>query len=66
MTTSIGGPDLVLLDLEVGAEVAHEKFGKGKVMKLEGERPNTTATVFFPKAGNKRLLLKFAKLKVLN
>ncbi|NND77475.1 MAG: UvrD-helicase domain-containing protein [Flavobacteriales bacterium] len=66
VTTSIGGPDPALMDLEIGVEVKHDKFGKGKVVKLEGERPNTTATVFFPKVGKKRLLLKFAKLKVLD
>lgn len=48
-----------------GVEVEHARFGKGKVLKLEGDAPNTKATVFFPKAGQKQLLLKFAKLKVL-
>jgi DNA helicase-2/ATP-dependent DNA helicase PcrA len=48
-----------------GVEVEHARFGKGKVLKIEGDAPNTKATVFFPKAGQKQLLLKFAKLKVL-
>lgn len=48
-----------------GVEVEHARFGKGKVLKVEGESPNAKATVFFPKAGQKQLLLKFAKLKVL-
>ncbi|WP_306640253.1 ATP-dependent helicase [Sanyastnella coralliicola] len=48
-----------------GAEVEHARFGKGKVLKLEGDAPNIKAIVFFPKAGQKQLLLKFAKLKVL-
>lgn len=52
--------------LDIGNEVEHERFGKGKVVQLEGQAPNTKATVYFPKVGQKQLLLKFAKLKVLN
>ena len=48
-----------------GVEVKHARFGKGKVLKLEGEEPNVKATVFFPSTGQKQLLLKFAKLEVL-
>lgn len=51
-------------EIEVGKEVQHEKFGKGKVLKVEGESPNEKATVFFPSEGQKQLLLKFAKLKI--
>lgn len=53
------------LDLKVGYNVMHERFGKGKVVGLEGNPP-TKATVFFPKAGNKQLLLKFARLEILD
>ena len=49
-----------------GTKVWHEKFGKGKVLRIEGASPNEKATVFFPEAGQKQLLLKFAKLEVLN
>ena len=48
-----------------GVEVKHARFGKGKVLKLEGEAPNIKATVFFPSAGQKQLLLKFAKLEII-
>ena len=51
-------------EIQVGVEVQHEKFGKGKVIKVEGENPNEKATVFFPSEGQKQLLLKFAKLKI--
>jgi len=54
-----------LQDLKVGYNVKHERFGKGKVVGLEGS-PITKATVFFPKVGNKQLLLKFAKLEILD
>jgi DNA helicase II / ATP-dependent DNA helicase PcrA len=44
-----------------GAEVLHERFGKGKVLNIEDGK----ATVFFPSEGQKQLLLKFAKLEVI-
>jgi DNA helicase-2/ATP-dependent DNA helicase PcrA len=53
-------------EIQVGVEVQHEKFGKGKVIKVEGESPNEKATVFFPSEGQKQLLLKFAKLKIVS
>ena len=48
-----------------GMEVEHVRFGKGKIIHLEGEAPNIKATVFFHSYGQKQLLLKFAKLKIL-
>jgi DNA helicase-2/ATP-dependent DNA helicase PcrA len=48
----------------VGTKVAHAKFGKGKVVNIEGDSPNEKATVFFPTVGQKQLLLKFAKLEI--
>ena len=51
-------------DIQVGVEVVHDKFGKGKVVALEGQDADTKATIFFPSAGQKQLLLKFAKLKL--
>ena len=47
-----------------GTQVEHQRFGAGKVLKVEGALPNLKATVFFQNAGNKELLLKFAKLKI--
>jgi len=54
-----------LSDIKVGYNVKHERFGKGKVVGLEGTPP-MKATVFFPQVGNKQLLLKFAKLEILD
>lgn len=51
-------------ELEEGMTVAHERFGKGKVLKIEGKAPDLKATIFFPTAGQKQLLLRFAKLTV--
>ncbi len=52
--------------LVAGAEVEHIKFGYGKILKIEGKAPNQKATVFFQNAGQKQLLLKFARLKILS
>lgn len=46
-----------------GDTVQHERFGNGTIKSIEGKPPNTTATVEFEKEGNKKLLLRFAKLK---
>ncbi|MCB9191487.1 MAG: UvrD-helicase domain-containing protein [Flavobacteriales bacterium] len=48
----------------VGTEVIHDKFGKGEVIAMDGVAPNIKATVAFQGAGNKQLLLKFAKLRI--
>jgi DNA helicase-2/ATP-dependent DNA helicase PcrA len=47
-----------------GMVVLHQRFGEGKVLKVEGEMPNKKATIFFHNAGQKQLLLKFAKLQI--
>jgi DNA helicase-2/ATP-dependent DNA helicase PcrA len=51
-------------EIQVGMEVEHERFGKGKVISMEGAGPNTKATVFFHGVGQKQLLLRFARLKI--
>lgn len=51
--------------IQVGMEVEHERFGFGKVVSLEGNKPDVKATIFFKELGQKQLLLKFAKLRVL-
>jgi DNA helicase-2/ATP-dependent DNA helicase PcrA len=38
-------------DLAEGMTVEHERFGKGKVLKIEGSAPDLKATVFFPAPG---------------
>src|SRR5664280_2640796 len=48
-----------------GDNVEHERFGKGTIISIEGQPPNTTATVNFEKDGSKKLLLRFAKLRKL-
>jgi len=50
--------------IQAGMTVEHQRFGEGKVLNIEGLAPNLKATVFFQNAGQKQLLLKFAKLKI--
>ena len=52
------------LKIQSGMVVEHQRFGEGKVLKIEGEMPNIKATIFFQSSGQKQLLLKFAKLKI--
>ena len=53
-------------DLQVGMEVEHERFGFGKVISMEGKKPDIKATIFFKEIGEKQLLLKFAKLSIIS
>jgi DNA helicase-2/ATP-dependent DNA helicase PcrA len=52
--------------LKVGYNVEHARFGKGKVTAIAGDGMDKKATVFFPRVGQKTLILKFAKLSVIN
>ncbi len=51
--------------IEIGMSVLHQRFGKGKVMVLEGNLPDLKATVNFEGEGQKQLLLKYARLKII-
>lgn len=50
--------------LRVDCIIEHERFGVGKVIRLEGKGENLKATVQFENAGVKQLLVKFARFKV--
>lgn len=63
------GPAVVNSPAEInsimpGMKVSHEKFGIGKVLGVEGAGDSRKATVFFEGVGQKQLMLKFAKLSV--
>ena len=47
-----------------GMKVHHDKFGTGKVLNIEGAGDSRKATVFFEGTGQKQLMLKFAKLTI--
>jgi DNA helicase-2/ATP-dependent DNA helicase PcrA len=49
----------------VGNIVEHQRFGKGEVKALEGVGANKKATIMFLEHGAKKLLLQFAKLKII-
>ncbi|HET6556623.1 MAG TPA: ATP-dependent helicase, partial [Prolixibacteraceae bacterium] len=53
-------------EIQAGMIVEHQRFGRGKVLQMEGKMPDIQATVFFQNAGKKQLLLKFAKLRIIN
>ena len=52
--------------LSEGQVIEHQRFGVGKVLKVEGTGENTKATVQFQNAGVKQLLLKFARFTILS
>jgi DNA helicase-2/ATP-dependent DNA helicase PcrA len=52
-------------NIKEGSTVEHQRFGQGRVLKIEGDFQNIKATIEFKTSGTKQLLLKFAKLKVL-
>ena len=50
------------INFSEGDKVSHEKFGLGKILKIEGINNDVRAIVDFSKFGQKNLLLRFAKL----
>lgn len=52
-------------EIVVGNFVEHNRFGTGEVIALEGKGPNKKAEIKFSTVGKKKLLLQFAKLKVI-
>ena len=51
--------------IQVGMQVEHAKFGKGKVLSVEGSGSNRKATIFFESAGQKTMMLVYARLKII-
>jgi Superfamily I DNA and RNA helicases len=51
--------------LEVGNRIEHQKFGFGEVIKLEGSAHNPVATIRFDNNGEKKIMLNYAKLMIL-
>jgi len=52
--------------LQSGMDVIHQRFGKGRINSIEGEGPARMATIFFDGFGQKRILLKYAKLQIVH
>ncbi len=51
--------------LRIGEVIEHERFGIGEVVRVEGSGENCKATINFRNVGNKQLLLRFARIKVI-
>jgi len=52
-------------NLQVGQKIEHQKFGFGEVIKMEGAAHNPIATVKFELNGEKKIMLNYAKLRII-
>jgi DNA helicase-2/ATP-dependent DNA helicase PcrA len=53
-------------DLRIGNKIRHKRFGDGRIVALIGKNDNAQATVEFEQVGIKQLLLKFARIEMIN
>jgi DNA helicase-2/ATP-dependent DNA helicase PcrA len=51
--------------LQVGNKIEHQKFGFGEVVRMEGAAHNPVATVKFEKNGEKKIMLNYARLRII-
>jgi DNA helicase-2/ATP-dependent DNA helicase PcrA len=51
-------------NLQLGQKIEHQKFGFGEVIKMEGAAHNPVATVKFEHNGEKKIMLNYAKLRI--
>jgi DNA helicase-2/ATP-dependent DNA helicase PcrA len=64
----VPSPDFAASDtsnLQVGQKIEHQKFGFGEVIKMEGSAHNPVATVKFELNGEKKIMLNYAKLRII-
>jgi len=60
-----GDPDAFTPDdFRIGMDVLHGKYGRGTILQKEGSGPLVKLTVSFPGFGRKRLMARYAKLRV--
>ncbi len=52
-------------NLQAGQKVEHQKFGFGEVVKMEGAAHNPIATVKFEHNGEKKIMLNYARLRII-
>lgn len=52
--------------IQSGMVVLHQKFGKGKILMIEGNKDNRVATILFNEIENpqRKIILKYAKLQI--
>ncbi|MQP25863.1 AAA family ATPase [Flavobacterium sp. LMO8] len=65
VSSNSGSSNVVDANLSVGNIVMHERFGKGKIVNIEGIGADKKAEIRFDVGGLKKLLLRFAKLEVI-
>ncbi|WP_321332064.1 UvrD-helicase domain-containing protein [uncultured Bacteroides sp.] len=63
-SANAGGSTITVVN--VGQIIEHERFGIGEVIQVVGEGDNAKAVIHFRNAGEKNLLLRFARFKVIN
>lgn len=53
-------------EIKIGSTIQHQRFGQGLIKDISGQGMNSMAVIHFDQAGEKKLVLKFAKLKVIS
>lgn len=51
-------------EMEAGQRIEHQKFGYGEILKIEGSAHNPVATVKFEHNGEKKIMLNYARLRI--
>ncbi|WP_396634691.1 ATP-dependent helicase [Maribacter sp. R86514] len=65
LSEPVGNTNKIDPNLTEGSLINHTRFGRGKVVKIEGAGNDRKAEIMFDKGDIKKLLLRFAKLEVL-
>ena len=55
-----------VLQLRAGQRIEHNRFGFGKILEITGGAPDLKAKIAFDDHGEKILLLKYAKIRIVN
>lgn len=64
-SSSASSASASMAGIQAGQMIEHERFGLGEVVKVEGAGDNAKATIRFKNAGEKQLLLRFARFKII-
>jgi DNA helicase-2/ATP-dependent DNA helicase PcrA len=64
-TPSTGFTPSDVSELAVGQKIEHQKFGFGEIIKMEGASHNPMAVIKFDTNGEKKILLNYAKLRII-
>ncbi len=66
LANPVGNTNVIDPGLQAGSTVNHTRFGRGRVLKMEGVGNDKKAEIQFEKGDIKKLLLRFAKLEVIH